>query len=318
VGYNGYGFTRGGSDAFTLGFAGYGAILSLTPVEGLGIYFGIPYAQSQVAEDVYKKLMAQVAYSISGIGEVAVTFKGGSGKVVVPEFPVYPAGGYGWKYDKDSDGNLTSTPPTWDPLSPTADDIAEYNAALAAAQKAAYTAYGDPAKIYAQFYLTAVENLGVNIGFKYALPISQDDVTYSSPIAVGLGASYNVSDTFGIRARFAATFAGTVTNKAGPSDIKYEEGFKFGANILPWFDLSIVKVFINLGMEYQGDAKFGDNKLKADQPLSWYVNPFITKSVGSGTFYAGLQLGGAPDNSDLDTNKDHIFFSVPIGLEVAF
>jgi hypothetical protein len=319
VAERGYGFTRG--TAFFSGFDNFGAVLTLTPVTGLAINLAVPYPAGDpaLAEDVYKLIIGQVAYDINGIGQAAVTFQGGSGKMKMADAPVDPTKPtYGWK---DTDDN-PATAPVWAP----GDSLtgSKLDTAVEAYYKAAATyspGYGDPASIYANFYLTAVENLGINIGFKYTLPYTDkdfnEDITMSAPIAVGLGASYNVSDTFGIKARLAATFAGNIKQKDADDPV-WEEGFKFGIQLAPWFDLSIVKVFINLGMEYQANNKQSGNEIDYATPLSWYVNPFITKSVGSGTFYAGLTLGGAPDNPEYDTNKDHIFFKVPIGLEVAF
>jgi len=74
----GYWDEAGFRSAFYGGFND-GAILFLTPVEGLSINIGIPYPYSwgDKAEDVYKQTVAQFSYNAEGIGTFGLTYRGG-------------------------------------------------------------------------------------------------------------------------------------------------------------------------------------------------------------------------------------------------
>jgi hypothetical protein len=177
----------------------------------------------------------------------------------------------------------------------------------------------DPGSISAQFYLSGVQNLQLNIGLKYIFAgeteVATVKTTYTPPIAAGFGLNYNVSDTIGVKARLAAGFAGaTETADVTTTDGTYYN-FKLGFDLMPYFDLSILKLFLNLGIEYNDEQKKGDN-VEVDSAFGWYFNPYITKSVGGGTFYAGFQL--ASDGYE-DANEDiPIKWSIPIGIQVGF
>jgi hypothetical protein len=170
----------------------------------------------------------------------------------------------------------------------------------------------DPGIVRAQFYLTAVQNLQLNIGLKYTfagdIEVGSVKTTYTPPIYAGFGLNYNVSDTIGVKARLAAGFAGST--KVG--DVTTDKPLQLGFDLMPYFDLSILKLYLNLGIEYTDKTKDVDNS----EVFAWYVNPYITKSVGGGTFYAGLKLSsdGIKDADD----KTTIGWSVPIGIQIGF
>jgi hypothetical protein len=189
----------------------------------------------------------------------------------------------------------------------------------------------DPSAVRAQFYLTAVQNLQLNIGLKYTfagdIGEGASKTTYTPPLTAGFGLNYNVSDTFGVKARLAAGFNGS--NKAENADAVYTADYynlKLGFDVMPYFDLSILKLFLNLGIEFSDrtydpttKAEIGD----AESTFGWYANPYITKSIGGGTFYAGFKLysdgvkykGTVVNVTD---GKTTINWSVPIGMQVGF
>jgi hypothetical protein len=291
VAYNGYGFTR--SAWSYSGWDKAGFALTLAPIDGLAINVTVPYAASKEAAEVYNHITGQVTYDLTDIGQIGVTYVSGAG--------------YRDSYPTDSVG---------------VDD--------------------DPGAIHAQFYLTAVQNLQLNIGLKYTfagdVTKKNEKTSYTPPITAGFGLNYNISDTFGVKTRLAAGFAGStkVEDKDAVNNGKYYN-LKLGFDLMPYFDLSILKLFLNLGIEFsdetyylnKNDPKAEDeqNKSKplitdAGSTFGWYVNPYITKSVGGSTFYAGFKLySDGAKYKDGITNKDGetiIEWGVPIGIQISF
>jgi hypothetical protein len=261
------------------GFGDFGATLSIKPMEGLAINLAIPYTAAEKdkqfkAAEQYNHIQAQVVYTISNIGEIAVSFTGSNNRLTI-----------------DS-ANSSSK---------------DWNKAFKR----------DANAIYGQFYLTAVENLSLNVGLKYTLPVSGKnllwtasgqstafDGTWNEPIAAGFAADYAVSDTFGVKARFGAAFAGSVKTGDVTSDIPFAMSFE----AMPYVDLSILKLFVTLGANYTADSEGGDD----DSSFKWHFNPYITKAAGGGTFFAGFYVNGEGDKDNT------IKWGIPLGLEVSF
>jgi hypothetical protein len=268
---------------FYPGFGSFGSLLSLYPVEGLAINFAVPFAK-QKAEDTYKKFHAQLTYDISGIGKAAISYTGGVSKWIVDEGdPTDP------DYDADDYPKVTK----------------------------------DYSKLFASFYLTAVDNMEVNIGVAFPFPVTNDDtkITYSDPLEVGLGFGFNVSDTVNIKARLATTLAGKVAPEKGDA---INSPLKLGFNILPSFNLDVVKIFIKAGIMYTGEEEAINSegkieKVKDTSMFGWHINPYITKAMGAGTFYAGLVLeSDGKKGSSNDGDKSAIQWSVPIAIVFGF
>jgi hypothetical protein len=306
VAYNGYGFTRS-SWAYS-GWDATGFALTLAPVTGLAINVAVPYGtEEKEAEDVYKNIVGQLTYDIASVGQIGLTYDSGAGYTDGPE----PKNG---TYLKESDGSfVNSGTSTWASGSKPAD------AAVVITEPIAGDPVEDPGIIYAQFHLTAVQNLDLNIGLKYTLAgkakkgNATDKTTYTPPINAGLGLNYTISDTIGVKARLAAAFAGST--KTG--DTTTDDPLHLGFDVMPYFDLSILKLFLNLGVEFTAEQEGTADS----QVFAWYFNPYITKSAGSATFYAGFQLysDGGPYDKDEKKNKDAVItWAVPVGLQLTF
>jgi len=60
-----------------------GVYISVTPIEGLAINLHVPYAPGE-AEKVYKHAIAQVGYTINGVGKIGFTFQSNDGEKFEP------------------------------------------------------------------------------------------------------------------------------------------------------------------------------------------------------------------------------------------
>ena len=270
----------GQDTGFYGGFGSFGSLLSLYPVEGLAINFAVPFA-NQKAEDTYKGFHAQLSYDISGIGKAAISYVNADNKLSV------------------TPGNPQATPPT----------AIKYDVSHS--------------KLFASFYLTAIDNMEANIGFAFPFPVTNDDfkVTYSDPLEVGLGFGFNASDAFNIKARIATTLAGKITPEKGDA---LNMPFKLGFNILPSYNLDIVKVFLKAGIMFTGESEAYDvngkpEKVKDSSAFGWHINPYVTKSMGAGTFYAGLVLeSDGIKGSSKDGDKSAVQWSIPLAIVFGF
>ncbi|MDR0556530.1 MAG: hypothetical protein LBG43_01465 [Treponema sp.] len=165
----------------------------------------------------------------------------------------------------------------------------------------------DPGVVYAQFYLTAVDKLQLNVGLSYGLAGEYESspkttVAVSPPIKAGFGVAYAVSDAIGVKARFGASFVGS--RKVGSVETK--DPVLLGFDVMPYFDVGVCKVLVNMGIAV-------DLPDPGDSVFNWYLNPYITKSAGGATFYAGLQVFSAQESG-----KDIIKWGIPIGIDYGF
>jgi len=289
--------------AFYEGFT-KGAILTITPLEALAINIGVPYFDGGWAEDVYKKTNAQVAYNIDGIGNLAITFVGNSNTFKI-EAPATSAPKEYEEKEITIGGETIKVPvlkasdPNWAP------GAQEFGTAAAP-------------KLFAYFGLSAIENLGVDIGIGFALPVKEDfagtTITRQNPIAAGLGVSFD-ADTFGIKVRIQGEFAGSVKPEKGDP---INDPFVLIADILPSYAINdSAKVFLSAGLQ----LTVPDDK-DADSVVGWHIQPYLTKAVGwCQSFYAGFRLesdGSKIYNKDSKEDGTKVNWAVPIGVTFQF
>jgi hypothetical protein len=320
VGYAGYQYAHNAWSAG--GFGDFGATLSLTPITGLAINLMVPYEKSTEAEDVYKQIVGQLTYDFTDVGEIGVTYKSGAGYSTESIKGIAAEKGY--YATVDSSGKITELH-EWDSAYELGQNEISIKAPVAAVAPVE-EAIKNGGAIYAHFYLTAIQNLQLNIGGKYTLggttEIAGVETTYAEPIKAGFGLNYNISDTIGVKAVLLASFLGST--KKG--DVTTDDPFNLGFDLMPYFDLGILKLNLNMGVDYTDKREGTTPALSHDARFAWFVNPYITKSVGGGTFFAGFQLYSAyKDDEDKITGKvtkytndSTINWAVPIGLEISF
>jgi len=150
-------------------------------------------------------------------------------------------------------------------------------------------------KVFASFFLTAIDGMGVDIGVAYKFPFNNEatKTVTNHPFEVGLGFRYGQGD-FGFKLRAGASFGeSVVVDGADPvTGIT-----KISASILPTYKIGANTFYLFAGMGIQSvedweaagvDAFFketGDNSV-----ISWFVNPYILFPAGSMRFLVGFQL----------------------------
>jgi len=214
--------------------------------------------------------------------------------------------------------------------------------------------------MYASFFLTAIENMAVDFGVAYFLPVTTDSnsqfgqkVTILAPVQIGLGYRFTPPGNFQFRARLGTSFAGSMKPEEGGT---FDYPFSLGLNILPMYNLGFMRVFFNAGIglaavsdwkkvppngrypitahnetrnwpasaPVRGDADastmrgFAINEENA--LVSWYINPYIDKSIGQGRVWCGFKLWSDGIKGQDSKNPDNITvnWSIPIGIQFNF
>jgi hypothetical protein len=312
--------------AFFGGFDGQGALLTITPAEIATINIVIPFMNGGKAADVFMKSIAQVDLNLD-FGNIALTYEGGlgykkaeKGKAVLDPGADVEAE-MGWILVKKG----TTTPAT---ASDTDVEViwGETKAGSSATPKWTIVGGGkevkDPSKIYLYFNLASIENLSLDVGVGYTMPYTTEaKVKVNPPMAAGLGVKYTM-DTFGVKFRTVASFAGSSTPDGGK---KSEAGLGLIADVLPYFIVNDnLTAYASIGVGYQAPAKY-DGKVvqsngKDDDPaiIGWHFNPYVQIGAEWGpTFYAGIKLWS--DGKEHGKDKDKwINWAVPIAMVVSF
>jgi len=163
----------------------------------------------------------------------------------------------------------------------------------------------DQPTVYGYFNLTAIENLGVDIGIGFKFPNKEPST--SNPIAAGVGVAYNAGE-FGVKARVQGKFGG---EKTDPLEIDFD--------VLPYYAISDTLTFFFDAGIYLAMPDKGDNT------MGWHINPYITikSSWWAPNFYAGIRIADmyAEKPGEVFKKKgvdDVINWSIPIGIAVHF
>ena len=311
--------------AFAQDFSGdnaIGAALSIYPIEGLALNLSVPYifgnlASADPADQAYSHMLGQVQYSIENVGRLSLAFRGTKGYA---------------NADADADQAAIAAAITAAIMGGETSDsvfkkIYEDNISLSGVE-------GDNHAIYAAFYFTMIENMGVNLGLKFTLPYSDEDdyngsklnYTYNAPFLIGLGFKYDL-DALGFAARLGVglgeSWKWDVTIENGNpvefNDIKVEGDGKgptlLAVQILPSYDIGACRIHLNAGL----DMWLPD---EGDSELGFYINPYASKVIGGGSFFAGFKLTSPPGDyltKDDGTKGDKkIYWSIPVGMKFSF
>jgi len=172
-----------------------------------------------------------------------------------------------------------------------------------------------PGKLFGYFGLTAIENLGIDLGVGYTLPLKDQvqlagttkkvEVSVNPPVAVGLGVNFTTG-ALGIKARVQGIFGGstTIAGKATKNDTV------FAADLLPSFEVTdTVKAYLSTGLQMTSYAADG-----VDSTVAWHIEPYVSVKANAWApnFYAGIRFQG-------DGTGDKITeWSVPIGIWFSF
>ena len=159
--------------------------------------------------------------------------------------------------------------------------------------------------IEAAFDLTAVENLFVTAGFRYALG-DKEMIGENDLMKIALGASYQIMDGFKVSA------SGLVY--LYESDTKIDPTFIVGAGV----DYAIMDgLTLNADVRYKSETSVDGNGFE-DDAISFLVG--VDKTVGSnGSIGLGFQgVTNGQGFNDTLKNQDKFAWAVPLKVQVSF
>ena len=318
-------------DAFGQQMDQVGAALSIYPVEGLALNLSVPYIRGNLAsvdpaDHAYSNMIGQVQYTIENVGRASLAFRGAKGYLKES-----------FKFDAAAQQKME------DAMMALAMSGALTDSKISDLYSDLYSGFitgieGNNHAIYAAFYFTMIENMGVNLGLKFTLPYADKkdfsgqevNFTYNAPFLIGLGFNYDM-DALGIGARIGVGLGeswkwDTTMKAAGMTgnDLKVEGEGKgattFAVEILPSYDIGACRIYLNAGLDMilpdEGDAEVG-----------FYNNPYVSKVIGGGSFFAGFKLFSHPgdytngkfdDEGKWNKGDNKINWSVPVGIKFAF
>ena len=196
-------------------------------------------------------------------------------------------------------------------------------------------------KIFASFFLTAIENMAVDLGLSYRLPFTNPDKTYKvegedviketttyHPFEIGLGFRMNFGD-FQFKLRSGFSFAGSTEIDGDDDPVK--DPVRISFNINPNYKIGNVTIFFyaGLGIEAVDDweAKTAPSQFKnsgSNAVVSWFVNPYVMISAGSLRFLTGFQISsdgvGYPyyESGTQKFDNAKINWAIPFGFYTYF
>jgi hypothetical protein len=157
--------------------------------------------------------------------------------------------------------------------------------------------YGNFGRIGASFELTAVPGLKAQLGISTTLLGSE--VASYAPFNIGVGAHY-VGGDWGVKVRSAITILPRNTAAGGdnPTIASFMGDLSGGkdytnthitANIMPWYKLSFMTVYCDIGMTMltSDKEKFSDN---ASNGFGWWVTPYAKVPLGGPSLEFGVQV----------------------------
>jgi hypothetical protein len=316
---------------------GYGTatIITSEPMDGLFIGLEVPglagwggYSadsgkfEGQLLLDSYRHLQVGFGYQIPDIGHLRAQWVGGwMGSLAFDD------------YEKDTGKGKYSQGPVgfadWAFADPTGWNVPPVLQSWAGASALQW----DTARIEVAFALTAVDNLTVDLGFKFWLPLELKDfgnnpqgeaikqadsfLKFSNGVDVGLGANFR-ADAFAVTANIVANFGSYLhTDK----DDKSANGLTFGINLVPTYDLDAVTIGAVIGFRAKGNGKvFNGDAAEKTEESQFGIGGFVSKGLGGGSIKAGLAYKAAPTKyvgDDKGATGSGVF-SIPIILEYAF
>ncbi|MDR0410353.1 MAG: hypothetical protein LBH75_00045 [Treponema sp.] len=186
------------------------------------------------------------------------------------------------------------------------------------------------------FALTAIENLGIDIGFE--LPFAATywlddpaypgatDLNYQVPMSVNLRVNFNAG-AFHLAGGVAASFAGKSSLKVGGAEMSFEQGLDLGVTLNPAFDIGDL-LTVGLVGEFKLDGedtkKAGAVETKNASATHFVVLPYIQKNVNGATLYAGIRIADknsyktGTDGTTNELDKSGIAWSIPVGFTYYF
>ena len=172
------------------------------------------------------------------------------------------------------------------------------------------------------FALTAVQNLLLDIGFKYHFPVTYNvggaHFEHGKGIFAAIGVEYETG-AFRIRSRFEMDALDTM-DIAGGNEYRYAPGFGF--RLAPAVELGSFGIHnagwvgLDFGFQYRGDRTVNGEAYPDSSVMAVGIGAFFERNFANGLFKVGVTytfppwIGGSSFGAGM--------FSIPVIIEVSF
>jgi len=157
-------------------------------------------------------------------------------------------------------------------------------------------------EFYLAFYLSAIENMGVDFGVAVKSS-GNGSGKKNDQIELGIGYTYSAGD-LGLKARLG------VIPKWGDGN----DTIPLGIELLPYYNLGSLTAYVNVGFGTAVKVGKGDS---AGNYSDFYFNPYVQVPISGGNFWAGVKFWQASKMIGGGTKPD-ANWSIPIGLNFDF
>jgi hypothetical protein len=270
-----------------------GWMISSSPVEGLFIGLMINggldgwwtknfSGGATRAGDAYRFMQMGAGYEIADIGH----------------FRAQWVGGWAGKLDEEKIDEAMNTKHTYD-IGPAGD-------------------LSNVGRIEAAFALTAVDNLLLDLGLKFWMPLSAKDSDWKATrgVDVSLGANFR-AEAFNIAARVDAKHIAAYAGGRGDSNDKTTDSMEIDVRLTPSYDLDEVTIGADIGLRIGTASKGSNGDAEKDSSTELGFGLFVKRGFGNGHVKAGATFTTAP-RTDGKTTGGRNIFRVPVVLEYAF
>ena len=181
-------------------------------------------------------------------------------------------------------------------------------------------------KVFLSFFLTAVENMAVDLGLAYKFPLIKDTINVpavtddfgyttkagyptnyneSFPFEIGLGFRYTINSDFAVKLRAGFSIGGATTktdvdekSDTYLEDVTVSKPLQISVNILPTYKIGTMTIYFYAGVGIQSSVDGWENEAKgsiwqnsgSNAVISWFVNPYLFIPAGGMRFQVGFQM----------------------------
>jgi len=181
-------------------------------------------------------------------------------------------------------------------------------------------------RIEIAFAYTAMENLLIDFGMKFHLPVTITEGAAGVPdvemiiregLFLALGANFQSGD-FRLRARVEMDAARSVTLSlpAGLENQEWSDGVGFAFRLAPGFDTGFGIVGLDFGLSFRGDQSNQDGAIENTSRFQMGFGGFFERNLGSGLFKTGVTYTLPPSIGGY--SRGNGVLSIPVILQYSF
>ena len=181
-----------------------------------------------------------------------------------------------------------------------------------------------PSAVYASFLMNVNDYTDMNFGITYTFPERDGIYVYNQPFVAGFGLSTMLGDMglnlgdIELKSRLSASIGGRLRRNEnefdehgvwlGVRELVVKEPFIMRIGVLPSVEYNNFRIYMNTEISFLAGGDF-------DSAFGFLINPFVTRTIGSGRFYAGFRFERVIDPR---AGSPHIQWGIPLAIQFEF